>query len=459
MSWIELEFESLDLGDCRLNKRSITIIESLGLAPGKSIPQTFQSWSEIKATYNFFSNRRITNEKLLKPHLKATMERIAEYPVVLLASDTSELDYTSKKKMKNKERLSNTKSGIWLHATIATTPKRLNLGIIEANFWSREPEISTDKKTIRDKLPIEKKESYKWLQSYRNACEIARKTPGTQIINIDDREGDIIEIFIEEKKQKEQGVCADYIIRSRHDRVIEGIDYKNNKALNKLRKRLKDSPSLGELEFNISVTEKRKARKVTQELKAVRIKLTPTRSGKDKIEVNAVMAIEKDPPKGETPLMWVFITSLSIKTFKDVCRVISYYLCRWEIELFFKVLKSGCKIEERQLQGIDRMKSLIVVFMVLAWRVMFTMMLGRVCSEMSCNDLFVASEWKSVYKVLNPKQILPRKPPLLGAFIEMIAKLGGYIKRANADPPGIKVMWKGMARMVDFSIAWEAFRR
>lgn len=460
MSWVETEFETIDLGDYRLDCRSIGIIEGLGLAPGRTIPQAFQSKSEIKATYNFFSNESVSNEKLLEPHLEKTLERIKEYSTVLLPSDTTEIDYTSKKAMKNKERLSNKKSGLWLHSTIAVTPERLNLGVVEANFWSRVPEVSNDNGKVRDSLPIEEKESFRWLQSYRMTCEIAREAQETHIINMTDREGDIVEIFAESVEQMKHDAYADFIIRSQHDRVIKNEGSDDKKFKKKLRQKLKESPTLGEVEFNIPPTEKRKGRKVKQELKAVRVKLNPKRSHKAKVQVNAVMAIETDLPEGESPLVWVFITSLPINSFEDVSRVIKYYLCRWEIELFFKVLKSGCKIEERQLREGRRMKSLIAIFMVLSWRVMFTMMLGRVCSEMPCNDLFSESEWKSVYKVVhNKEKRLPRKPPSLGEFVEMVANLGGYVKRKNSDPPGVKVMWKGMARMVDFAIAWEAFAR
>jgi hypothetical protein len=401
----------------------------------------------------------VSDQKLLNPHEENTIERIKEYPVVLLPSDTTEIDYSTKKAMKGKERLSNKKSGLWLHSTIAVTPDRLNLGTVEANFWSRDLEVSKDNGRIRDSLPIEEKESYRWLQSYRKSCEIAIETPETQIINITDREGDIVEIFADFLEQSKQSVCADFIIRSQHDRVIEEVGFEERKTKDKLYRKLKKAPSLGEVEFNLSETKKRKARKVKQELKAVKVKLTPTRNRKAKVSLNAVMAIETNPPENETPLIWVFLTSLPINNFEDVSKITRYYLCRWEIELFFKVLKSGCKIEERQLQATDRIKPLIAVFLVLSWRVMFTMMLGRLCSKLPCSDLFVASEWKSVYKVLNKNKVLPRKPPLLGEFVEMIASLGGYVKQKNGDPPGVKVMWKGMVRMVDFSIAWEAFAR
>ena len=159
---------------------------------------------------------------------------------MLLLSDTSEIDYTTKKAMKGKERLSNKKHGLWLHSTIAVTPERLSLGIVDANFWSRQAEVAEDSsayRTARDNAPIEEKESYRWLQSYMRACEIAKEVPETQIINITDREGDIIEIFEAAMEQRKQGCFADFIIRSQYDRVIDEND-------KKLRKKLKETESL-----------------------------------------------------------------------------------------------------------------------------------------------------------------------------------------------------------------------
>jgi Transposase DNA-binding/Transposase Tn5 dimerisation domain len=458
MSWVNAELATIDLGDHRLNKRAIKIIENLGLAPGRTIPQTFQAWNDIKACYNFFSNALVSDEKLINPHITNTMARICEYPVVLLLSDTSELDYTSKEAMHGRERVTNTKQGLWLHPTIAVTPERLMLGIVEANFWSRESEIREDQKKYRsdqDKAPIENKESYRWLKSYRKSCEVARTLQDTHIISIMDREADIIDIFEEVDNQRQQGRYADFIVRSQHDRLIVEEGNESRKNRNKLREHLYNSPSRGEIKFTIPSTETRKGRKVKQQIKAIQATIKPANK-KSCAKINAVMAIEETPPEGEEPLVWLLITSLPIETYDDAVKVINYYLCRWEIEMFFKVLKSGCKIEERQLQTTDRMKSLIIVFMILAWRVMFTMMLGRVCGEMPCDDVFDEAEWKSVYKILNRKKAIPKKAPSLKTFIEMVAMLGGYVPHKE-NPPGVKVMWKGMSRMVDFALAWEAF--
>lgn len=455
MSWTNEEFETLDLGDLRLNRRAIKIVDALGLAPGRTLPQSCRTWGETKACYHFFLHTLVSSHKLLQPHFEKTLERIQEHKVVLLPSDTTEIDYTSKKIMEKKERLSNKKNGIWLHPTIAVTPEGLHLGIVEANFWNRKPEVCEKNRNALDKAPIEEKESYRWLKSYERACEIARQAPDTQIISMFDREGDIIEIFERAEQQKKQEQYANFIIRSQHDRLVKGTEeYASNM---KLRETLKNIPSMGEIEFTISTREERKGRKVKQQLKATKLILRP--NGKREVEVNVVMALEENPSQGEAPLIWIFITDLPIESFDNVSQVVQYYLCRWQIELFFKVLKSGCKIEERQLQTTDRMKNLITLFMILSWRILFTMMLSRVCSEIPCGDVFEEAEWKSVYKILNRKKHLPRKSPPLGDFIKMVASLGGYVESKAGGPPGIKTVWRGMLHMIDYAIAWEAFGR
>lgn len=172
--------------------------------------------------------------------------------------------------------------------------------------------------------------------------------------------------------------------------------------------------------------------------------------------MNVVMAIEENPPPGIEPLMWWFLTTLPIDTFEEATLVIQYYLARWEIEVFFKILKSGCKVEERGLTG-GALMPLIAVFLVIAWRIMYAMKLGRCCPEISAEVIFSSTEWKSVYKVLNKGFKLPDKPPSLSEFITMVARLGGYLNRKNDPPPGPTVMWKGFNKMQTLTEAWESF--
>ena len=113
-------------------------------------------------------------------------------------------------------------------------------------------------------------------------------------------------------------------------------------------------------------------------------------------------------------------------------------------------MKSGCKIEEKQLQTADRLKVLIALFLILTWRIQYLMMIGRSCPNISSATLFEECEWKSVYKIVHKSEPIPTEAPSLKDFIRMIALLGGYIGRNNDPPPGPKVMWKGLTRMADF---------
>jgi hypothetical protein len=459
--WVNLELATIDLGDKRLDKRAKTMLSKFSYAPGKTIPQTFEVWGEIKACYRFFENKHTSPEKVLAPHFKKTSERIREYPVVLLANDTSDIDYTSKAAMKNKQRLSNKREGFWIHPMIAITQERLNLGMVDLNLFSRDEKSREENGTHRDELTIEEKESYRWLQSYQKACQVAVDCPKTQIVYMSDREGDIGELIENAIEAKKNGPSADIIIRSQHDRKLDEKDPESTKyrQYKKLRKTLASKPSKGEIRFSISTSHERKGREVIQSIKAESMTFRIEKKGMPlrKITINVVMAIEENPPEGEEPLIWTFLTTLNIDSQEDILKVIKYYLCRWEIELFFKVLKSGCKIEERQLEATEKMSVLISLFCIVSWRIMYTMMLGRLCPEISCADIFSDAEWKSVYKVLHKNSELPDKAPSLKEFILMVAALGGYVGGKKAPPPGIKIMWRGMSRMVDFAIAWEAF--
>lgn len=460
-NWISSEFATLDLNDKRLTKRSHIILKTLGNAPGRTIPQAFQTWKDIKACYRFFDNKSVTDTKILQPHIKQTRERIKNEPIVLLPTDNSILDYTPKKAMKGKAQVCNNRDGIFLHASLAITPERLTLGVADAKLWLRGIDYPNNKEKHRDSLPVEEKESFRWLEGYKNACEIAKESPKSKIIYITDREGDIVELLLDAFKQKSEG-GADVIIRAKHDRQLDEKDPEGtvNRPYKKLLKTLKTTKALGEINFLIPSNHGKKEREVKQEIKASMLTFrTKKYNGGpvQKFTINVVMAIEANPPEGKEALCWVFLTTLPITTFEGVYKVVEYYLCRWEVEIFFKVLKSGCKVEERQLESTDRMKPLIALFLILSWRIMYVMMLGRHCPDMSCENVFCESEWKSVFKVIHRNEKIPEKPVSLNEFILMVAQLGGYVGGKNAPPPGIKIMWRGMLRMHDFSIAWEAF--
>lgn len=456
--WVENEFFTLNIGDARVDIRLKKILTAFGKIPGAAISRVFRTWGEIKACYRFFSNPRVTPEKILSPHSTATIKRIKAHPVVLLPTDTTSGDYTGKSSIEGLGRLGGNQNGdnlgIFIHPTLAVTPERLCLGVVGAKIWTREIKKSKLSKSQKSKRPVEEKEIYRWIESYNLACEVAEQTPNTQIIAITDREGDFTDLFAEVlKRKKDNPKCADIIVRSCQDRCLEKDS--DTEESTKLRRALSTSPKLGEIEFTIPAAEGRKQRAVKQTIKTRTITFRGNKNRK--IRINAVMALEENPPEGEKALFWIFLTTLPIGTFEEAVKIVEYYLCRWEIEIFNKILKSGCKIEEKQLQSGDRLKVLIALFLILAWRVQYLLMIGRACPDMSSGDLFEECEWKSVFRIVNKSEPIPAEPPPLKDFIRMIAMLGGYIGRNNDPPPGPKVMWIGLSRMSDFAMAWEIF--
>ena len=164
---------------------------------------------------------------------------------------------------------------------------------------------------------------------------------------------------------------------------------------------------------------------------------------------------EVDPPDGEPAIEWLLLTSFPIGTFKQVCLIIQYYTCRCEIETYFRVLKSGCAVQELQLETVDRFVNCLTLYLIVAWRVLFVMRLGRERPELPAETVFSKEEWQAVYQVVYRRQA--SKMPNLGEMIIMIAGLGGYLNRKHDGPPGPQTIWIGMQRARDFALAWMAF--
>ena len=464
-TWIEAEAKSVDLGDERLNRRYELLLDCLSDKPSLSIPAACQGWAETTAAYRFFDNAKTDAAGVLKPHHDATVERIRAHEVVLVAQDTSEIELTRPQERVGGPLNDESRWGLFIHPLLALTPQRVPLGVVTAKIWSRDPvefaKSQEEKRRARKAKPIEDKESVRWLEGYRSACALAAETPATTIIAVSDSEGDIYECL----QAGEEG-GADYIVRGCQDRAL--LDEEQSLLL----QTLACKTALGTMKIRVSKraastgddTKKRKqareARVAKVTIRAARVLLRgPARPGQKlpAIYVNAILAKEKNPPAGQEPIEWLLLTSLPIATFDEATSVLDYYCCRWEIEIYFRTLKSGCKIEELQFERQDRYEVCLAMYMIVAWRVLHVLMLGRECPKLRCDAVLSDAEWKSVYVIVTSEES-PAKPPLLGDMIKMIAELGGYLNRKHDGPPGPQTMWIGLQRMRDFAAAWTAFR-
>ena len=445
MDWSEREFMKSKFGDKRLTKRCIKLASELGSHPNESIPVSSKGFAETIGAYRFFDNEKVTSDKILSSHKEATLERIQQEEVVLLLQDTTELDYTSKQsKMKGLGVLNiENRKGVYAHPVYAVSEDRIPLGVVSCEFTKRQ-EIKTDKRSWF-KLPIEEKESYRWVLGFEIGCQIAEEARDTQIIVIGDRESDIYEIFVEAGKP--QG--CDFIVRGNHDRRLREEEEGKRKYI---KESLESSKPKGILSFKLRDREGRSSRDVELVIYAQTLEpKAPQRKGSKlpNVEINCILAKEDNPPDGEEGIEWYLITSLPIRTVSEVERVMRYYLCRWEIEVFFRTLKTGCKIEELQLEDISRLEPCVALYMVIAWHVMYLTMLGRTCPDLPCDTVFEDYEWRTAWAVAN-KEKAPETPPSLQEMIIIIAKFGGYLNRKNDFPPGAKAMWIGLQKLRNY---------
>jgi hypothetical protein len=457
--WVEEELTGLSLGDKRLDRRLRLLMERLGQKPGLSIPAACKGLAETMAAYRFFDNEQATPEGILRPHFESSVSRMEGSEVVLVVQDTTELDFTGKQDIEGLGPLNyEERTGFLCHASLALSGEGLCLGVLDAQMWSRPPGGGSVNAQRKQK-PIEQKESYRWIKGYERACELADRLPATTVISVADREGDIYELFVEGEGTGGQGRCAEWIVRACQDRSLPDLQDGKAWSHQKLWATLEQAPILGMMEYEIAGSAKRKTRRIKQHIQSKRIVLkAPFRKDVKlpPVEVTGLLASEIDAPQGEEPVQWLLLSSMRIDDMEQAQRVIEYYLCRWQVEVYFRVLKSGCKIEELQLETLDRLKRCVAVYLIIAWRTMFVTRLGRACPELSCKVLFEDEEWKSVYVIVR-QESLPEQAPRLGEFVKTLASLGGYLGRKNDGPPGPMAIWIGLQRTTDFAAAWRAF--
>jgi hypothetical protein len=447
--------ETIDLGDERLNKRSRATLETLARDPGCSVNAACQGWAETQGAYRLFDNERTTPEKILAPHAEATRRRIADHQTVLLVQDSTELDYSAHPPegagpLHHEEQL-----GFLDHSHVAFTPEGLCLGVLEADWIARSPEGFGQSKQ-RQYDPLETKETFRWLEGYRLACAVQQQTPRTQIISIADCEGDLYEVYVEAARHQRP---ADFVIRAGKDRRVPELD---SEALGKTYRKVRQEIERAEVkvirDIHLPRTPKREARDARLEMRAETIRVMQPHPKYDlpQVELNVVLVSEVDPPDDGTAVEWLLLTSLPIETPEEVLLVADYYVGRWPIEIYFRVLKTGCQVEEIQLENTARLFPCLMFYKIIAWRVMYLTYLGRECPELPCDAVFADHEWKPVWRVVK-EEPCPASPPPLKEFLLLLAQLGGHNNRRHDLPPGPQSLWTGLRRMHDFSTAWLTF--
>jgi hypothetical protein len=336
--------------------------------------------------------------------------------------------------------------GILMHSSLALTPEGLPLGFISKKFWNRD-KFKNVKSLYRRKnatrIPIEKKESFRWIEGVHNANTGCGEPE--RLIHIGDREADIYELFCAALSDKSNFLVRIKVDRRTKDEIITIEDI------------LKVAKSRGQYEVNYNDGDGKNI-KAKLQVKFEKMTIKPAYGIKSKkypdITVTVIHAKEISPPGiGREAIDWKLITNLPVKTLTEAAEKLRWYALRWKIEVFFKVLKSGCRVEESKLRTAESLCKMIAVNSILAWRVFWMTMIGRSAEKIS--PLIALSDQEiKILDYLKPG-MTSKNANSLSTYIKKIAQLGGYLARSHDPPPGNMVIWRGISRLSEIQLGFE----
>jgi len=451
IGWSEREFATSRFGDKRLKSRLIKLAKQFSDKPLSSINQAGEDWADAKAAYRFFDNEKVGEDEILAPHLLRTQERMRGYGLVLAVQDTTEVDYSTHVATTGLGPIGNhggSAAGLMMHTTVAFTEEGLPLGLIAQDVWSRPHEPrEKEKKSVR----IEEKESYKWIKALEKT---AHSTPANvPLITLGDREADVYELLL-----RAEQLAAKYVIRAAQDRRLE-----NETSL--LWEQLAQPKVAGRIELEVAAQENRPKRIAKAEVRFASVSIrAPQRlkelrmEGWKEVSIWAVWVKEKNAPKDVEPIEWMLLTNVEVKDFADAVQRIDWYRIRFSIEVYHKVLKSGCHVEASRLMTAARLKKHLALLCVIGWRLFWMTFLNRTDPAAACRLILAEHEWKALYCRIHKSNQLPDKVPTVREAVRWIARLGGFLGRKADKEPGVTVVWRGWQRLTDMAEDWLIFR-
>jgi hypothetical protein len=440
--WAQHEFEFVQLGDRRRNRRLVKIAQRLAANPGGTLPQAFPIWAELKAAYRLFNQSGVSFDAILAPHLERTRAACREPGEYLLIEDTTLLDFSHHPAAQDLGRIGDGQGrGFELHSNLAVRIESWNLqqrpeGVVVGLFGQQcacpRPAPPAETEVQRLRRP---RKSRRWTAALKEAgCPPA----GCRWVYVADRESDFYEPI-----QTCQQHRIDFIIRASHNRRLA-------EAAGHLKDALAHATVLGQTTVELRARPGQPARTAIVEIRTVRVDLDgPWRPGgwqPGLLGVNAVEVREVHPPAGvKEPLHWVLLTSLPCARWSEVQRVVGRYAARWGIEEYHKALKTGTGVEDSQLERGSRLEALIAVLAVVAVRLLNTKLLARNRPE---GLEAVESFGPEALAILEKKLGQPKGGWTNQSVLIATARLGGFLARKHDGMPGWQTIWRGWHRLM-----------
>lgn len=447
MSWICEELGSVELGDVRRDLRLMQIVDCLVEHAGQSVPEMCRNWAETKAAYRFWNNVQVDWQQILTPHRRRTAERAQAQPIVLVIQDQMEVDLSSHAATEGLGYLASGQArGLMAHTCLAASEAGVPLGVLDLMLWTRPVEELGKRYECRKKTTAEK-ESQRWIDGLQAIERTLPEHP--HVVVVADREADFYDLFAVPRRPK-----VDLLVRiCREARSVEH-------PLGYLKDALAAAPWAGELAVQVPRSRKHMCRTARLSVRFTSLAILPPNQRRHhrgkRIPLSFVVVEEIDPSPTEKPIRWVLATTMPVATLERACRVVSWYAKRWTIERFHYTLKSGYGLERQQLETAASIERFFATLAIAAWRLLWLTYEAREHRDAPCTIVLDRAEWHALYLWTHRKhpQPIPNEPPTLGDAVHMIGRLGGHLGRTRDGPPGVKTLWRGMARLSDLTAGY-----
>jgi hypothetical protein len=449
-SWAATELQTTDMGDVGRNRRLVHLVEDLAARPESSVPQASRDAASTQAAYDFWQSPHVLPQDILAGHRDSTVERVKQQLIVLAIQDTTEFNFTDHPKTQGLGYLDNANSrGLKMHSVLCVSTQQVPLGVLHQEVWVRDL-AQLGKKHQRHKRPLQDKESQRWLTALLATEQAIDES--VRVVTVADQEADIYELFALPRRTN-----SELLIRAYHNRSVKSFA---EAAVEKLQQAIRQSPVCGQLNLELQRQPQRQPRLAILTLGFATVELQPPQqhpqlASLQPIIVPVILAQEENPPTGVEPINWLLLTTLAIASVADVVQYLRWYSYRWLIKRYHYVLKSGCRVEQLQLESAARLQRALATYAIVTWRLLWITYQARAFPDQPADSVLAPHEWQALYCHIHKTPLPAKSPPTLHTCVRWLAQLGGFLGRKRDGEPGVKTLWRGLRRLYDIAATWQ----
>ncbi len=466
--WADHEFGGARLGDARLSARLVQSAQQMAESPMRAITGAAHgARAMVKGHYRLIdqpADSAVTVDNILAPHREQTLRRMQAHDTVLCIQDGTRLNFTRRGQTQGLGAIGSNQTGavargLELHTTLAVNPDGVALGVLRAAFDAPASPNSEAEGEPTPK-PREKRKAFRWIEGLRDCAQAAEQLSQTRVVCVMDREADFLDLFVEHRAAAPQ---VDLLVRAKADRVLGREKTPAGQTVSRrLFDTVRNAPARGAAKVEVQrlsarVKASKQARKDRRAERVADVTLRYQQvplpcPGDEPVALWVVHVREEQPPPAAEPLEWFLLTTLRVSSADDATRILQWYVRRWRIEEYFRVLKSGCKVEELQHHTAERLERAMAIKMVIGWRIQLMVQLGREVPDLPGDLLFSDGELRVLATFARSRKLPP--PARLGDAVGLVGRLGGWLGRQR-DPPGAQLMWHGYTQLVAMAFAFE----